>query len=192
MSYVNGNKVKREGGPIMEVNIISKNFNASDQLKERIEKKFKKLDKYFSKETVANIMLSNEKGKRQKLEATINAGGMIFRAEEMNEDIYFCMDKVLDRLSSQMLRFKTKLVKKHKDQKEVFWAELPEAEDETEEINVVKKKKFRINPMNTEEAIMQMELLGHTFFVFLNEEADGVNVVYKRKDGTYGLLETQQ
>jgi putative sigma-54 modulation protein len=176
----------------MEVNIISKNFNASDQLKERIEKKFKKLDKYFSKETVANIMLSNEKGKRQKLEATINAGGMIFRAEEMDEDIYFCMDKVLDRLSSQMLRFKTKLVKKHKDQKEIFWAELPDAEDDTEDISVVKKKKFRINPMNTEEAIMQMELLGHTFFVFLNEEADGVNVVYKRKDGTYGLLETQK
>lgn len=176
----------------MKVNITSKNFNASDQLKERIEKKFKKLDKYFSKETVANIMLSNEKGNRQRLEATINAGGMIFRAEEMNEDIYFCMDRVLDRLSSQMLRFKTKLVKKHKDQKEVFWAELPEAEEKKEEINVVKTKKFRINPMNTEEAIMQMELLGHNFFVFLNEEADGVNVVYTRKDGTYGLLETQK
>lgn len=176
----------------MKVNITSKNFNASDQLKERIEKKFKKLDKYFSKETVANIMLSNEKGNRQKLEATINAGGMIFRAEEMNEDIYFCMDRVLDRLSSQMLRFKTKLVKKHKDQKDVFWAELPEAEEKKEEISVLKTKKFRINPMNTEEAIMQMELLGHSFFVFLNEEADGVNVVYKRKDGTYGLLETQK
>ena len=176
----------------MKVNITSKNFNASDQLKERIEKKFKKLDKYFSKETVANIMLSNEKGNKQRLEATINAGGMIFRAEEMNEDIYFCMDRVLDRLSSQMLRFKTKLVKKHKDQKEVFWTELPEAEEKKEEINVVKTKKFRINPMNTEEAIMQMELLGHNFFVFLNEEADGVNVVYARKDGTYGLLETQK
>lgn len=176
----------------MKVNITSKNFNASDQLKERIEKKFKKLDKYFSKETVANIMLSNEKGNKQRLEATINAGGMIFRAEEMNEDIYFCMDRVLDRLSSQMLRFKTKLVKKHKDQKEVFWTELPEAEEKKEEINVVKTKKFRINPMNTEEAIMQMELLGHNFFVFLNEEADGVNVVYTRKDGTYGLLETQK
>lgn len=176
----------------MKVNITSKNFNASDQLKERIEKKFKKLDKYFSKETVANVMLSNEKGNKQRLEATINAGGMIFRAEEMNEDIYFCMDRVLDRLSSQMLRFKTKLVKKHKDQKEVFWAELPEAEEKKEEINVVKTKKFRINPMNTEEAIMQMELLGHSFFVFLNEEADGVNVVYKRNDGTYGLLETQK
>lgn len=176
----------------MKVNITTKNFNASDQLKERIEKKFEKLDKYFSKEIVANIMLSNEKGKRQKLEATINAGGMIFRAEEMGEDIYYCMDRVLDRLSSQMLRFKTKLVKKHKNQKEVLWAELPEAEDTKENINVARTKTFRINPMNTEEAIMQMELLGHSFFVFLNEDADSVHVVYKRNDGTYGLLETQK
>lgn len=176
----------------MKINIVTRNFNASDQLKERIEKKFEKLDKYFSKETVANIMLSNEKGKRQKLEATINAAGMIFRAEEVNEDIYFCIDKVIDRLSSQMLRFKTKLVKKHKGQQEVFWAELPEAEEVQEDIDVVKTKSFRINPMNTEEAIMQMELLGHNFFVFLNEDADNVHVVYKRNDGTYGLLETQK
>lgn len=176
----------------MKINIKTKNFNASDQLKERIEKKFEKLDKYFSKEIVANIMLSNEKGNRQKFEATITAGGMIFRAEETNDDIYSCMDRVLDRLSSQMLRFKTKLVKKHKDQKEVFWTELPDVEDESEDIDVVKTKRFRINPMNTEEAIMQMELLEHNFFVFLNEDADNVHVVYKRKDGTYGLLETQK
>ncbi len=172
----------------MKVTIISKNFNASDQLKETLEKKFIKLDKYFSKDTVANIMLSNEKGNRQKLEATINAGGMIFRAEEVNSDIYFCMDKVLDRLSSQMSRFKTKIEKKHKGQKEILFEELPDAEELEETMSVVKTKRFRINPMNTEEAIMQMELLEHNFFVFLNEEADGVNVVYKRKDGSYGLL----
>ncbi len=172
----------------MKVTIISKNFNASDQLKETLEKKFIKLDKYFSKDTVANIMLSNEKGNRQKLEATINAGGMIFRAEEVNSDIYFCMDKVLDRLSSQMSRFKTKIEKKHKGQKEILLEELPDAEELEETMSVVKTKRFRINPMNTEEAIMQMELLEHNFFVFLNEEADGVNVVYKRKDGSYGLL----
>ena len=172
----------------MKVTIISKNFNASDQLKETLEKKFIKLDKYFSKDTVANIMLSNEKGNRQKLEATINAGGMIFRAEEVNSDIYFCMDKVLDRLSSQMSRFKTKIEKKHKGQKEILLEELPDAEELEETMSVVKTKRFRINPMNTEEAIMQMELLEHNFFVILNEEADGVNVVYKRKDGSYGLL----
>lgn len=176
----------------MKVNIATKNFNASDQLKERIEKKFQKLDKYFSKEIVANVMLSNEKGNLQKLEATINAGGMIFRAEEMNTDIYNCLDKVMDRLSSQMSRFKTKMVKRHKDQKEILFSEVPDVQEATEEIAVVKTKHFAIHPMNTEEAIMQMELLEHSFFVFLNEEANGVNVVYKRKDGSYGLLVTEK
>ncbi|MDD2295081.1 MAG: ribosome-associated translation inhibitor RaiA [Eubacteriales bacterium] len=176
----------------MKVIITTKNFNASDQLKERIEKKFQKLDKYFSKEIVANIMLSSEKENLQKLEATINAGGMIFRAEEKNTDIYNCLDKVIDRLSSQMSRFKTKMVKRHKDQKEVLFSEVPDLQEATEEITVVKTKHFAIHPMSTEEAIMQMELLEHSFFVFLNEEAADVNVVYKRKDGSYGLLITEK
>lgn len=176
----------------MKVIITTKNFNASDQLKERIEKKFQKLDKYFSREIVASIMLSNEKGNLQKLEATINAGGMIFRAEEMNQDIYFCLDRVQERLASQMSRFKTKLVKRHKDQKEILLAAVPDVQESAEDMAVVKTKRFTIQPMSTEEAILQMELLGHSFFVFLNEEADGVNVVYKRKDGSYGLLITQK
>lgn len=176
----------------MKVIITTKNFNASDQLKERIEKKFQKLDKYFSKEIVANIMLSNEKGNLQKLEATINAAGMIFRAEEKNQDIYYCLDKVLDRLSSQMSRFKTKMVKRHKDQKEILLSAVPDARGTAEDIAVVKTKRFAIHPMSTEEAIMQMELLEHSFFVFLDEEADGVCVVYKRKDGSYGLLVTEK
>ena len=176
----------------MKVIITTKNFNASDQLKERIEKKFQKLDKYFSKEIVASIMLSNEKENLQKLEATITAGGMIFRAEEKNTDVYYCLDKVVDRLSSQMSRFKTKMVKRHKDQKEILFSEVPDVQETAEEIAVVKTKRFAIHPMNTEEVIMQMELLEHSFFVFLNEEADGVNVVYKRKDGSYGLLVTEK
>jgi len=174
----------------MKINITRKNFNPSDNLINLIEKKMTKLDKYFSQDTVANIMLSNEKGARQKLEATIIAGGFIFRAEEVNADIFYCLDKVIDKLSTQMSRFKAKLVKQHKDQKEVFLAEVPDAADPVEEVNVVKTKKFRINPMTTEEAIMQMELLEHNFFVFLDAETDAVNVVYKRADGTYGLLET--
>ncbi len=176
----------------MKVNIATKNFNASDQLKERIEKKFQKLDKYFSKEITANVMLSNEKGSLQKLEGTINAGGMIFRAEEMNQDIYFCLDRVLERLASQMSRLKTKMVKRHKEQKEILFAAVPDMQEAVEEMTVVKTKRFAIQPMSTEEAILQMELLEHSFFVFLNEEADGVNVVYKRKDGSYGLLITEK
>ena len=176
----------------MKVTISSKNFNASENLLSLIEKKMAKLDKYFAKDIQADVMLSNEKGSRQKLEATIKAGGFIFRAEEVNADIYYCLDKVIDKLSSQMSRFKQKLIRKNKDQKEIFLSEVPDVAGAVEEVNVVKSKKFRINPMTTDEAIMQMELLGHSFFVFLDGETNAVNVVYKREDGSYGMLETVQ
>jgi len=173
----------------MKIIITSKNFNASDHLKETIEKKFDKLNKYFSKDIVANVMVSSERGK-QKLEATINASGMIFRAEEGAIDVYEAIDRVVEKLSTQMSRFKTKLQKKHKDNKEFSFTDIPEYEGEHEEIKVVKTKKIELEPMSPEEAIMQMELLNHTFFVFLNIESDSINVVYKRKNNDYGLLET--
>ena len=176
----------------MKVTITSRNFNPSDNLKSTIEGKMAKLDKYFVKDTEADVMVSNVKGSINKLEATIKAGGFIFRAEESDPDIYFCLDKVIDKLSSQMSRFKTKLLRRNKEQKEVFLADMPETVEtaEASEISVVKTKRFTLNPMSTEEAIMQMELLAHSFFVFLDGETDSVNVVYKRADGSYGLLET--
>ncbi|MCR5482119.1 MAG: ribosome-associated translation inhibitor RaiA [Clostridia bacterium] len=173
----------------MKVNITSKNFNASNHLKETIEKKLEKLGKYFSSEIEANVMLSTEKD-RQKIEATIGVKGTIFRAEDVSADAYEGVDKVVEKLSSQMSRFKTKLQKKYKDNKEFMFADIPEVDDEPDEIRVVRTKKFELVPMNVDEAIMQMELLGHTFFVFLNMETDSVNVVYERKNGDYGLLET--
>ncbi|MGI6728611.1 MAG: ribosome hibernation-promoting factor, HPF/YfiA family [Anaerovoracaceae bacterium] len=173
----------------MKVIISSKNLNASDYLKETIEKKFEKLGKYFSKDIVVNITLAQERG-RQKIEATINAKGTIFRAEETNSDIYSGIDRVVDKLASQMSRFKTKLQRKHKDQKEFFFEELPEvAESEPGEAEIVRRKSFDLKPMALDEAIMQIELVGHNFFVFLNVDTNTVAVVYKRKDGNYGLLE---
>jgi len=175
----------------MKIIITSKNLNASDHLKETIESKFERLGKYFSNDVAANITLSMEKG-RQKIEATINAKGTIFRAEETTNDMYSGLDKVVEKLSSQMSRFKTKLQRKHKDHKELQFEELPDiASEEIGEMKVVKTKKFDIMSMSVDEAIMQMELLEHSFFVFLNMESDNVNVVYKRKDNTYGLLETR-
>ncbi len=172
----------------MKVTITSKNFNTSERLKDNIESKFEKLDKYFSTDIIANIMLSKEKG-RQKIEATINAGGTIFRAEEVADEIYESVDKLIDKLSSQMSRFKAKLVKKHKGQG-IKYEAIPEYDSDDAEINIVRTKKFELVPMDVDEAIVQMELLQHTFFVFLNMETDSVNVVYRRQDGNYGLLET--
>ncbi len=173
----------------MKIIITTKNFNASDALKETVEKKLSKLGKYFSDEIKANVKLSSE-GSRDKIEATIENKGTIFRAEESGNDIYDSVDRIVDKLSNQMSRFKTKLQRKHKDNKDFFFADLPEADEPEKEIDIVRTKKFQLEPMGAEEAIMQMELLGHNFFVFLDMETDSVNVVYRRKNNSYGLLET--
>ncbi len=173
----------------MKVIIASKNFNASDHLKDSIEKKFERLGRYFSDDITANVTLVMIK-ERQTMEATINAKGTIFRAEETATDIYNAVDRVVEKLSSQMSRFKTKLQKKHKEHVEVMFNDLPEDKDTDEtEIEIVRSKKFDIEPMEAEEAVMQMELLEHNFFVFLNPETAKANIVYKRKDGRFGLLE---
>lgn len=175
----------------MKVIITCKNYNASDRLKDTIDKKFEKLGKYFSKDIVANVTLTAEKGEQFRMEATINAVGTIFRAEERESDPYTCLDKTVDKLSTQMSRFKTKLVRKHKDQKHLMFTDIPDYEEPEEEIKIVKTKKFELLPMSVEEAVMQMELVEHSFFVFLNMETDSVGVVYKRNDGNYGLLDTK-
>ena len=174
----------------MKIIITSKNYNASERLKDAVESKFEKLDKYFSKDIVANVTVTGEKGDRYRMEATINAVGTLFRAEERAGDPYTCLDKIIDKLASQMSRFKTKLQRKYKDQKHVVLSELPDYTEPEQELKVVRTKKFELVPMAAEEAVMQMELLEHNFFVFLNMDTDSVNVVYKRANGDYGLLET--
>ncbi|MDR3242502.1 MAG: ribosome-associated translation inhibitor RaiA [Clostridiales Family XIII bacterium] len=176
----------------MKVIITGKNFNASDHLKGVIEAKFQKLGKYFSDDIVANVTLVAERG-RQKIEATINARGTIFRAEDTTNGAYNEVDRVVDKLSSQMSRFKTKLRRTHNDGKAIMFLDIPDLpqSEEAEEMKIVKRKKFDLLPMSVDEAILQMELLEHNFFVFLDMESDGVGVVYKRNDGNYGLLETE-
>ena len=173
----------------MKTIITGKNYTPSDKLKDNIEKKFAKLDKYFSDEITGNVMTIKEKG-GYKVEATINAKGTIFRAETKANDPYDCVDRCIEKLSNQMSKFKSKLQKKYKAHKDFGFEALPEFEDEKEEIEIVKPKKLQLEPMNEEEAIMQMEMLNHDFFVYLNMETDSVNVAYKRKDGNYGILET--
>lgn len=172
----------------MKIIITSKNVNASDHLKDTIEKKLGKLGKYFSDDIGINVMLSEEK-KKKKIEATIRVKGTIFRAESKDDQFYDGIDNVVDKLSSQMSKFKSKLQRKHKDTKEFVFEDWPEPEVEAQ-TNIVRNKKFELDPLTVDEAIVQMEMLEHTFFVFLNIETDSVNVVYKRDDSDYGLLET--
>lgn len=173
----------------MKVNITGKNYNTYQHLEDTMEKKFDKLGKYFSDDITVNVVLSQERGK-DKIEATINAKGAVFRAEEVVQDIYEGIDRVVDKLSSQMARFKGKLQKRYNDNKALKFEVLPDFEEEVEEVKVVRTKKFELTPMTVEEAILEMEMLQHNFFVFLDMETDSVNVVYIRKDGNYGVLET--
>lgn len=179
----------------MKVNITGKNYNTYEKLEDTIEKKLDRLDKYFSDDITANAVLSQERG-RDKIEVTINAKGAVFRAEEMNQDIYEGIDKVVDKLASQMSRFKGKLARRYNDNKALKFEfdEPDEDEDEefeeVEETPVVKTKKFELRPMDVDEAILEMEMLGHNFFVYLDMDTDSVNVVYKRNGGNYGVLET--
>lgn len=174
----------------MKVNILGRNYRTYDKLEETIEKKLDKLGKYFSDEITANVVLSHVAG-RDKIEATILAKGAIFRAEDISDDIYDSIDVVVDKLSSQMSKFKGKLQKRYNDNKALKFEFLPEFEEEEEQGEVVKKKVFELRPMDEEEAILQMEMLGHQFFVYLDANTGTVNVLYKRKDGDYGLLETR-
>lgn len=175
----------------MKVIITSKNVNVSDHLKETIEKKLQKLGKYFSDDIGVNVMLTEEKNRR-KLEATIKVRSMIFRAEYEGMEFYDGIDHVVDKLSSQMSRFKGKIQNKHKDKKEFKFEAWPEPEEDNThpDISVSRVKRFELEPMTVDEAVIQMELLEHNFYIFLNMETDSVNVVYKRKENDYGLLET--
>ena len=173
----------------MKVILSIKNVKMSERLKSTVEKKLEKLSKYFSDDITANVMVSEQRDK-QKLEVTISAAGTIFRAENAADVAYDAIEGIVEKLSTQMSRFKKKLQRKHKDTKIVVFDELPEydEEDELETMQIARRKDVELSPMHEEEAVMQMELLGHSFFVFLNMETETVSVVYKRKNGDYGIL----
>lgn len=174
----------------MRINISTKNFNASDHLIDIIETKLAKLDKYFSSDIETNVTLSREKG-RQKIEATINANGAVFRAEETTQDMYSGVDRIADKLGGQMSKYKRKIAHRHKDNKSIRFEDIPDVpEHEGDKFDIVRRKTYELLPMTPEEAILQMELLSHSFFVFLDMERNQASVVYKRNDGKYGLLET--
>ena len=172
----------------MKIIVTGKNINVRDKIQTAIEKKFEKLGNYFADDIKANVVIHPEKAK-VKMEATIATKGAIFRAEDVSQDIFDCIDIVADKLSSQMSKYKGKMLRKNKSNESVRFEMIPETA-EPEEGKVVKTKRFELTPMTVDEAILQMELLQHNFFVFLNVETDSVSVVYKRQDKDYGVLNT--
>ena len=174
----------------MRYTITGKNMNVTPGLREDVIKKIGKLERYFNDDTEAVITLSVEK-ERQKIEVTIPVKGTIIRAEQVSDDMYVSIDLVEEIIERQLKRYKTKIV--DKKQSAVAFSDLfiNEEEDAEEEIQIKKVKKFAIKPMDPEEACLQMELLGHNFFVFINSQTEAVNVVYRRNDKTYGLIEPE-
>lgn len=174
----------------MRFTINGKNIEVTQGLRSAVESKIGKLERYFTQDTEAHVMLSVEKG-RQKIEVTIPVKGGIIRAEEANEDLYTAIDRVEDVIERQIKKYKTKLMDKRQAGGSLEPAFIEEDTADEEEIKIVKTKKFDIKPMYAEDACVQMELLGHSFYVFINAESDQVNVVYKRKGDTYGLIEPE-
>lgn len=189
--------IQRKGLEVMRYIITGKNIEVTKALQEKVTAKLSKLEKFFSPESEARVTLSVEK-LSQIVEVTIPTRGRLLRAEVESLDMYSAIDEIVDVLERQLHKYKNKL--KDKARRDIVSKEdfipnilFDSLEDPKEEsnINIEKVKRFDLKPMDAEEAVLEMELIGHSFFVFRNGETDEVNVVYKRKNGTYGLIEPE-
>jgi putative sigma-54 modulation protein len=180
---------------MIQLNIRGENIEVTNALRDYAQKKLDKLQRYFD-QPLTNVHVNFKVYKvGQKIEVTIPIMGNILRAEETNEDLYAAIDIVAEKLERQIRKHKTKLISKKrqavkKHTENILISTDDEDEEDNDELAVVRKKKFELKPMHVEEAILQMELIGHKFFVFHNADTEQTNVVYKRKDGKYGLIET--
>lgn len=174
----------------MKFVIIGRNIEVTPGLRSAVEDKIGKLDKYFSEDTEVHVTLSVEK-ERQKIEVTIPVKGSIIRSEQVSSDMYVSIDLVEEIIERQLKKYKNKIVDKQQAAAAFSKSFVENEALEDEEIKIIRSKKFEIKPMYPEDACVQMELLGHNFYVFINAETDQVNVVYKRKGDTYGLIEPE-
>lgn len=173
----------------MKANIYTRKIELSTEKKEMIAKKIDKLGKFFDEDVSADIVVSTQKDKII-VEVTIRTVDMIYRAEERNEDLYNAVDEIVESIVRQIRKNKTRLAKKLREgvNKEYDFTAYDDIDDA--EIKIVKTKTHHVKPMSPEEAVLQMNLLGHSFFVFLNAQTNTTDIVYRRKDGNYGLIET--
>lgn len=175
----------------MKLTIVGKNVELTEGIKLSVEEKLGKIDKYFNNDMDVRATIRAKKS-RQTIEVTIiPVSGNIIRAEDSEENLYAAIDVVVDKLSKQLRKYKTKLINKSQDNASIRFENIESTiENENDsEINIVRRKKFGIKPMSEEEAILQMELLEHNFFVFTDAETNEMNVAYKRKSGGYGIIE---
>ena len=178
----------------MKVTVIAKNIELTPSLKEMVERKISKLEKYFGPDVEARATLSVQKN-RQRIEVTIPFNGVILRGEEVTDDMYKSIDLVEEKLVRQIRKQRTKLSRKN-NSGSLRYPEFNSLEFKNEDADedtsrIVKTKSFNVKPMSADEAVLQMELLGHSFFLYQDADTNNVSVVYKRKDGNYGLIEPE-
>ncbi len=174
----------------MKYTIIGKNIEVTEGVKASVQDKLGRLEKFFADDTDVYVTFSVEK-ERQKIEVTIPMPKHIIRAEQASDDMYVSIDLVVEVIERQVTRYKKKIVDREQNAS-LFQSDFFEVDEEDdEEVKIIRSKRFAVKPMYPEDACVQMELLGHNFYVFRNAETDEVNVVYKRKGNTYGLIEPE-
>lgn len=180
----------------MKLHYVGKNIDITESLREVADKKYGRLSKYFQNDLEGKVTFSAEKNRRIA-EVTIHLPGTILRSEQSSDDMYTSIDRTVDALEAQIRKYKTRLQKRHGHDETIRFDNIEsfeapeEVEADKDEKRIVKTKRFDLKPMMAEEAAMQMELLGHNFFVFRDGESDEIHVIYKRNDGDYGLIEAE-
>jgi len=190
-TYAGGYKktINIKGVEPMKVIVTGRNLVITEAIRDQVEKKLGKFDKLFKSDVEAHATFSTQKN-NHIVEVTIPLkNGTFFRAEGVTTDMYQSIDEAIDKIAKQMNKHKTKIEKRFHSNDSIRFEEFPESNEVYEEQAIVKTKRFGIKPMMPEEAVLQMELLGHDFFVFLNGDTEEINVVYKRKDGDFGIIE---
>lgn len=180
----------------MQVTVRGKNIEVTDALRDYVERKLGRFQKYFYRPVTAQVALGVERG-RHIVEITLPIDGFLLRGEEASEDMYASVDQVVDKLERQIHKFKTRINRKLRRDGNNHRGIVAEnggenaggAEEWAQEPGVVRVKRFPVKPMDVEEAILQMNLLGHDFYVFTHAETEEINVLYRRRDGGYGLIE---
>ncbi len=179
----------------MNFNIRGENIEITSALRKYVEKKVGRVEKYFDTPPTSDVKVTMKVEKDvHNVEVTIIFPNLVLRGEESNVDMYAAIDLVVEKIERQIKKYKTKVNRKFRQNgniKNLFKESLSNGKEEEDELKVVRTKRFNIKPMDVEEAILQMDMLGHSFFVFSSAETDEMNVVYKRKDGRYGLIEPE-
>lgn len=176
----------------MDISLTGHNLEIDAALREYVDKKVSKLERFFERPVTAEVVLQSIREIRIA-DVTIQVGRLLLRGEGKTDDMYVSVNRAVDAIERQVRKFKTRINRRLKRNQQVILDTIEEGgsteDEETEEPRIVKVKRFPFKPMAVEEAIMQMELLGHDFFVFMNAESQMVNVVYRRRDGDLGLIE---